>query len=171
MGASSREVKGLEDYLEYGQSGIRNVQVSHEALLDLIEIEPSLALMDGVPDVVPCLMMLGFRIEGHKTTAGVQKFNGWSKLPDHYMRCQHDKTKAYKTTVYGGMLRADYSNKGIYDDNGNYGGSLEREMNHPTLVSIASFNDHYRGNYSDKADNDNRYGNVEHTLHCDLGDS
>lgn len=170
MGASSREVKGLEDSLDYGQSSVRNIQVSHEALLDLIEIEPSLALTDGVPNIVPCLRLLGFNIEGHVTSAGNQKYVGWSKMPDQYMRCRHDKTKAFKTTVYGGMLRSDYQNKNIYDEMGNYSGSIEREKANMDLVDIASFNDHYRGSYSDKKDDNNGYGDVQHTLHCDVGD-
>ena len=169
MGAS-REVKGLEEEIEYGQSGITNVQVAHEALLDLIEIEPSLALAKGIPDIVPCLKLLGFNIEGHVTTAGNQKYVGWSKMEGQYMRCRHDKTKAFKTTIYGGMMRKDYSNRNLYDDMGNYSGSIEREKANKDLVDINTFNDHYRGvGNSDKSDN-KVYGDVEHTLHCDIGD-
>ena len=169
MGAS-REVKGLEEQVEYGQSGTRNIQVSHEALLDLIEIEPSLAVMEGVPNIEACLKTLGFRIEGHKTSAGVQKWTGWSRMEDCYMRCRHDKTKAFKTTIYGGMMQKDYPNKNLYDDEGNYSGSIEREKANENLVDINTFNDHYRGvGNSDKV-SEKVYGDVEHTLHCDIGE-
>lgn len=167
MGAS-KTVAGLEDSIEYGQSGTRHVTVAHEALLDLIEIEPSLAFYGGMPNVVECLKVLGFRIGSHTTTKGNHKYTGFSTMPDHYVRCDHDKTMAFKTTLYGGTLRTDYDNKGIYNDAGIYTGTHEREKSHPELISVDSLNEYYPKSQGDVKDTGKHCNDIQHTLHLDI---
>lgn len=167
MGASAT-VKGLEEQVEYGQSGTRPILVTHEALLDLIEAEPSLALMKGVPDVLSCLKALGFRIESHKSSLGNIKYTGYSELKHQYVRCDHDKTKAMKTTLYSGLLDNNYAHKYIYNSVGVYTGSPEREKLNKNIVDIASFNEYYSSKPSDALDKPDNLNGVEHTLHCSI---